>query len=86
MRRAVPQLLRRQAPIPTPASAATATMIGNGTAATIATNDVPAIAHAAGVFRARLPSRCAACTMIATTAGLTAAKAPATAGSAPNAT
>ena len=73
-------------PIPTPASAATATMIGNGTAATIATNESPAIAHAAGVFRARVPRRCAACTMMATTAGLTAAKAPATAGSVPNAT
>ncbi len=61
-------------------------MIGNGIAASMARNDRPAIAHAVGVFKARPPSRCAACTMIATTAGLIAANAPATAGSWPKTT
>ena len=46
-------------------------MAGNGTAkALIATNAAAAIAHSSGCFSARRPMRHAACSTMATTAGL----------------
>ena len=55
-----------------PSSAAPSTISGKGTAsAKMATNAAAAIAHSAGCFSAREPIRHAACSTIATTAGLT---------------
>ncbi len=54
-----------------PATPAASTMAGNGTANTlIATNAAAAIAHSSGCLSARPPMRHAACSTMATTAGL----------------